>query len=262
MSFAEYRQTRARLLSAQSARYRAYLDEVARLQGSIRTKRTSAARRSDSRPARDGDKMQRNFLTERAATGAGKSVRALERRLQRLQEVAEPRNGWELRLSLAASSRSGDLVAEEDEVVKTYGSFRLAPLPLAVHWRDRLALLGHNGAGKSALLGLLTGDVQPDSGTLRRGPGVRVGVLRQGGADLAGGGCGLATFLAAVPSTEADARTLLAKFDLGADHVLRGMDSYSPGERCRLGLAILMAKGANWLVLDEPTNHLDLEAQE
>ncbi|CAN5706454.1 ABC-F family ATP-binding cassette domain-containing protein [soil metagenome] len=262
VSFAEYRQTRARLLATQSARYRAYLDEVARLQGSIRTKRTSAARRTDNRPPRDGDKMQRDFLTERAATGAGKSVRALERRLQRLEAVAEPRTGWELRLSLVATSRSGDLVVEADNVVKTYGPFRLGPLALAVHWRDRLALLGHNGAGKSVLIGLLTGAVKPDSGTVRRGPGVRVGVLRQGGADLAGRGSGLATFLAAVPTTEADARTLLAKFDLGADHVLRGVYSYSPGERCRLGLAILMAKGANWLVLDEPTNHLDLEAQE
>ncbi|MBA3373516.1 MAG: ATP-binding cassette domain-containing protein [Actinomycetota bacterium] len=262
VSFAEYRQTRARLLATQSARYRAYLDEVARLQGSIRTKRTSAARRTDNRPPRDGDKMQRDFLTERAATGAGKSVRALERRLQRLEAVAEPRTGWELRLSLAATSRSGDLVVEADNVVKTYGPFRLGPLALAVHWRDRLALLGHNGAGKSVLIGLLTGAVKPDSGTVRRGPGVRVGVLQQGGADLAGRGSGLATFLAAVPTTEADARTLLAKFDLGADHVLRGVYSYSPGERCRLGLAILMAKGANWLVLDEPTNHLDLEAQE
>jgi ATPase subunit of ABC transporter with duplicated ATPase domains len=262
VSFAEYRQTRARLLATQSARYRAYLDEVARLQGSIRTKRTSAARRTDNRPPRDGDKMQRDFLTERAATGAGKSVRALERRLQRLEAVAEPRTGWELRLSLAATSRSGDLVVEADNVVKTYGPFRLGPLALAVHWRDRLALLGHNGAGKSVLIGLLTGAVKPDSGTVRRGPGVRVDVLQQGGADLAGRGSGLATFLAAVPTTEADARTLLAKFDLGADHVLRGVYSYSPGERCRLGLAILMAKGANWLVLDEPTNHLDLEAQE
>ncbi len=262
VSFADYRQTRARLLAAQSARYRAYLDEVARLQGSIRTKRTSAARRTDNRPPRDGDKMQRDFLTERAATGAGKSVRALERRLQRMEEVAEPRTGWELRLSLAASNRSGDLVAEADNVVKTYGAFRLGPLALAVHWRDRLALLGHNGAGKSVLIGLLTGAVQPDSGTVRRGPGVQVGVLRQGGADLAGARSGLATFLSEVSATEAGARTLLAKFDLGADHVLRRVDSYSPGERCRLGLAILMAKGANWLVLDEPTNHLDLEAQE
>ena len=60
----------------------------------------------------------------------------------------------------------------------------------------------------------------------------------------------------------ADTRTLLAKFGLGADDVLRPVGSLSPGERTRADLALLMALGANVLVLDEPTNHLDLAAIE
>ena len=59
-----------------------------------------------------------------------------------------------------------------------------------------------------------------------------------------------------------DARTLLAKFGLGAEHVHRGAGTLSPGERTRASLALLMANGANLLVLDEPTNHLDLPAIE
>ncbi len=59
-----------------------------------------------------------------------------------------------------------------------------------------------------------------------------------------------------------DARTLLAKFNLGADHVERACETLSPGERTRAQLAELMARGVNCLVLDEPTNHLDLEAIE
>ena len=55
---------------------------------------------------------------------------------------------------------------------------------------------------------------------------------------------------------------MLAKFDLGADDVLRAADSLSPGERTRAALASLMARGVNLLVLDEPTNHLDLPAIE
>jgi ATPase subunit of ABC transporter with duplicated ATPase domains len=62
--------------------------------------------------------------------------------------------------------------------------------------------------------------------------------------------------------TAEDARTLLAKFGLGADDVLRGADSLSPGERTRAVLALLSARGVNCLVLDEPTNHLDVEAIE
>ena len=60
----------------------------------------------------------------------------------------------------------------------------------------------------------------------------------------------------------AQTRTLLAKFGLGADDVLRAVGSLSPGERTRADLALLMATGANVLVLDEPTNHLDLAAIE
>jgi ATPase subunit of ABC transporter with duplicated ATPase domains len=59
-----------------------------------------------------------------------------------------------------------------------------------------------------------------------------------------------------------EARSLLAKFGLGADHVDRGGVDLSPGERTRALLAELMAEGVNCLVLDEPTNHLDLEAIE
>ena len=59
-----------------------------------------------------------------------------------------------------------------------------------------------------------------------------------------------------------ESRTLLAKFGIGAEHVNRSAESLSPGERTRLVLALLMAKGSNCLVLDEPTNHLDLPAIE
>ena len=62
--------------------------------------------------------------------------------------------------------------------------------------------------------------------------------------------------------TVPEARTLLAKFGLVADHVHRSAGTLSPGERTRTSLALLMANGANFVVLDEPTNHLDLPAIE
>ena len=72
----------------------------------------------------------------------------------------------------------------------------------------------------------------------------------------------LAAFTARTGLLPVDARTLLAKFNLGADHVERPCATLSPGERTRANLAELMAGGVNLLVLDEPTNHLDLEAIE
>jgi ATPase subunit of ABC transporter with duplicated ATPase domains len=72
----------------------------------------------------------------------------------------------------------------------------------------------------------------------------------------------MAGFLKATRMKTAEARSLLAKFGLGAAEIERGFGTLSPGERTRVELALLMAKGANCLVLDEPTNHLDLPAIE
>ena len=72
----------------------------------------------------------------------------------------------------------------------------------------------------------------------------------------------LEAFVGRTGLAQVAARTLLAKFGLGAEHVLRPTRSLSPGERTRVRLAELQARGVNCLVLDEPTNHLDLEAIE
>jgi ATPase subunit of ABC transporter with duplicated ATPase domains len=63
-------------------------------------------------------------------------------------------------------------------------------------------------------------------------------------------------------ATEEETRTLLAKFRMRGDAALRSSSALSPGERTRAGLALLQARGVNFLVLDEPTNHLDIEAIE
>ena len=89
-----------------------------------------------------------------------------------------------------------------------------------------------------------------------------VGELDQARERFAGDEPLLAAFTGATGLQTEEARSLLAKFGLGADHVLRPCSSLSPGERTRAALALLAARGVNCLVLDEPTNHLDLPAIE
>ena len=89
-----------------------------------------------------------------------------------------------------------------------------------------------------------------------------LGELDQRRATFAGHEPLLGVFIDEIDLAPEDARTLLAKFDLGADDVLRAASSLSPGERTRAVLALLSARGVNCLVLDEPTNHLDVEAIE
>ena len=90
-----------------------------------------------------------------------------------------------------------------------------------------------------------------------------VGEIEQARDQLVGPQSLLRAFQDATALDAADARTLLAKFGLVADHVTRPADTLSPGERTRASLALLMANGPpTCLVLDEPTNHLDLPAIE
>jgi ATPase subunit of ABC transporter with duplicated ATPase domains len=92
---------------------------------------------------------------------------------------------------------------------------------------------------------------------------VRVGEIDQARGRFFGPEQLIDAFSAEVPDwPTSEVRTLLAKFGLTAEHVLRPAETLSPGERTRAALALLQARGINVLVLDEPTNHLDLPAIE
>jgi ATPase subunit of ABC transporter with duplicated ATPase domains len=159
-------------------------------------------------------------------------------------------------------------VARSGEVVRLTGAevhragFTLGPIDLSIGAGERVAIVGHNGSGKSTLLEAILGRRPLDAGQRWFGPGVVVGELEQRRAQLTGDDSVLTAFMAATGLSVPDARTLLAKFGIGAEEVQRATASLSPGERTRLVLALLMATGTNCLVLDEPTNHLDLPAIE
>ncbi len=171
--------------------------------------------------------------------------------------------GWDLRFSVASAPRSGDVVGRLEGAVVERGTFRLGPVDLEIRWGDRVAILGPNGSGKSTLLAALLGRLPLAAGQRWMGPGVVVGEVDQPRGRLAGHDTLLEAFTAdSGIAHQAEARSLLAKFGLGAAHVARPASSLTPGERTRATLAVLMARGVNCLVLDEPTNHLDLPAIE
>jgi ATPase subunit of ABC transporter with duplicated ATPase domains len=214
------------------------------------------------------EQMRRMQQWEERGYGQGrkkkktKDVRkAYAGRIERLERVEKPFEPWELKLELGSSRRAGDVVARLEGAVVERGSFRLGPVDLEVEWRDRVAIVGANGSGKTTLLEALLGDVPLAAGRRYVGSGVVLGELDQGRERFAAGSL-LDEFTAKSGLSPEDARTLLAKFGLGADDVRRSGASLSPGERTRASLALLAARGVNCLVLDEPTNHLDVPAIE
>ncbi len=209
----------------------------------------------------DNDKYIKAFKINQSEQLAGKAART-DKMVERLEVVEEPREPWQLRMQLAEVERSGDVVGRLQRAVVQRDSFTLGPVDLQIGYGERVVIEGPNGSGKSTLLGALLGEIPLASGVHWRGPGVVVGRLEQARQQLTDEPTVLAAFLAVTGLIISDARTLLAKFGIGAEHVNRPAESLSPGERTRLVLALLMAKGSNCLVLDEPTNHLDMPAIE
>ena len=209
----------------------------------------------------DNDKNVRNFKINQSEQLAGKAARTAKAQ-ERLVVVEEPREPWQLQFSIASVGRSGAVVARLAGAVIERASFTLGPVDLQIDYGEKVVIEGPNGSGKSTLLAALLGETPITSGEQWRGPGVVVGRLEQARTQLTESPTVLVAFQAATDLGISEARTLLAKFGIGAEQVNRDAMSLSPGERTRLVLALLMGAGSNCLVLDEPTNHLDLPAIE
>ena len=244
--------------------YDEFADTKADLVARARTQRewSSQGTRNALRKAPDSDKIRRRAATESSEKQAQK-VRQMESRIRRLEEVEEPRKEWRLEFTIGAAPRSSAVVATLNAAVARQGDFVLGPVSLQLNAGERVGITGPNGAGKSTLLRLLLGRQAPAEGTATLGSSVAIGEVDQARSLFAGTAPLAEAFEALVPElASAEVRTLLAKFGLKADHVLRPCGELSPGERTRAGLALLQARGVNVLVLDEPTNHLDLPAIE
>ena len=243
--WSEYEAARSRAREAQYRRFEE-ADEQRREIESLLRERRGQARSHGRRAGRRGTHALMS------------KVRQAERALERVEQVEKPFEPWELHLELEPSRRGGDLVVRLEGAVVERGRFQLGPIDLAVHRGDRLVISGRNGSGKSTLLGALTGEIPLESGSRQAGTGSVLGELEQ----TRGRFTVDEPLIQAFGGPQEQARTLLAKFGLAADDVLRPARTLSPGERTRAQLALLSAQGVNCLILDEPTNHLDLPAIE
>jgi ATPase subunit of ABC transporter with duplicated ATPase domains len=247
--WSEYEAARTRARDREEAAYARYADERERFTSLLHARRTQA-------------RLHGVKAGRRGTHALASKVRSAERRLERLDEVAKPWQPWRLQLDVRRGPRGGDLVARLTGAVVRLPSFTLGPVDLELSAGDRIVVLGPNGSGKTTLLRALLGEVELAAGARRLGPAVVAGELEQRREEFELDEPLLDRVAARAGLAAGDARTLLAKFGLGAEDLARPARSLSPGERTRAALAALAARGVNLLVLDEPTNHLDLEAIE
>jgi ATP-binding cassette subfamily F protein 3 len=163
-----------------------------------------------------------------------------------------------LGFDFAVPKRSGrDVLVLEHEQVGVADRVLLSDVTLALERGDHVALVGPNGSGKTTLL------EHAVAGDFKLGHGVEVGYFSQHGLELDERGSVLDCVQAMTSLNRPQAQTLLGRFLFsGWDAHMKQVRELSGGERRRLGLAVLVTSGANFLVLDEPTNHLDLDSRE
>lgn len=193
-----------------------------------------------------------------------KRARNMERALERMEKIKRPvLDRKKMGLEFEESDRSGKIVFAMDGASKSYGDKNLfIDADLLVHFKDRTAIVGQNGTGKSTILRMLLGEEAADAGVVKIGSNVKLGYLSQHFTVADPSVRLIDAFREEVPVTEGDARHILARFLFYGPNVFRKVGQLSGGEKMRLRLAQLMHQDLNFLVLDEPTNHLDIDSRE
>ncbi|MER2126556.1 ribosomal protection-like ABC-F family protein [Solibacillus sp.] len=192
-----------------------------------------------------------------------RKAKAMEKMLARIELVKKPKTERQMNLQLTSEERSGKEVFSLRNVSHGFEhDFLFMDVNLPVLYKDRLAIVGNNGTGKSTLLKILLGELQPLDGEVQQGSNLKIGYLAQQFNQFNGKERLIDAFRHEVSLTEYDARHLLAQFLFYGHDVFKKVEQLSGGEKMRLRLAQLMVQRCNVLVLDEPTNHLDIEARE
>ncbi len=169
-----------------------------------------------------------------------------------------------IKLAVASGERSGKIVAQLDDVSKSYDRPIVRNFSCTILRGDKVGLIGPNGAGKTTLLKLILGEIAPDCGDIKLGTKIEVAYFDQmrNNLDL---DASLEDFIS--PGSEwveingerKHVKSYLGDFLFPPQRASAPVKTLSGGERNRLLLARLFAKPANVLVLDEPTNDLDVE---
>lgn len=211
--------------------------------------------------ARDNDKMQRDFRRDRAGR-SGKKAKAIETFRDSQETVERVIMRTPLKIDIEPPGAGGDAIVMFSNTVLGYNGspLPLPPIDLRVDFGERVAIIGHNGVGKSTLLHTMMGKLPPVDGSVSVGRELRIGNLSQEHESLPRDRSLRHHYSELYQMTELRTVSRLIRYGLSRQQVDSPISDLNPGARARALLGGFSICGVNLLVLDEPTNHLDEEA--
>ncbi len=213
-------------------------------------------------------KHQEEYIAQQRAWGREKNIKRAESRekmLDRIERLERPKEAPRpIKLKFSQEHSSGNDVLYVRGVGFEYPGNRLfSGIDFLLQQKERLFIIGKNGCGKSTLVKLLTGQLEPTEGYVEAGYNVEIGCYDQENRTLTDENTVMEELHNAYPDrTELEIRSTLAAFRFFGDEVDKTVAKLSGGERARLMLAKLIMSKMNLLILDEPTNHLDISSRE
>ncbi len=256
-TYTAYLEHKKKQLVQQHANYERQQESIARLEEQARRKKVSALQGARY-VGPDNDKMIRGFKRERAAKSS-RVAKTIEKRIEQMDKIERPPERDQFVIPLGPIKGAARNRIDADSVCVGYPGFSVGPFSFSIEYGARVAIVGNNGSGKTTVLKVLTGMMEPLAGTIKRGSAVILGVLDQ---DMHSVPLSLTPieFLTQHGGVgEEEAYHLLDRFAFEDHEGKKKIKDFSVGGRVRLLLALFSAQHANVLVLDEPTNHLDVE---
>jgi ATPase subunit of ABC transporter with duplicated ATPase domains len=192
-----------------------------------------------------------------------KKAKDLEKRLEKMEMLEKPELEKQKILIKFSGGRTGREVFKIENFSLAFGDVKLFErAELLIAEREKLCLVGDNGAGKTSLIKAMLGEITHYTGKVTVSPSALAGYIPQEIRFADEGDTALEAFKREHVCSEGEARSILAKYFFVGDRVYKRVSALSGGEKVLIKLAALMQRQINFLVLDEPTNHIDVETRE